>query len=263
MFRDTCAQARLMGEIIMKRKLLCLTALLLLCPKNTIYGKESSPIRRESPHVITAFMEPIPTFDEQHEAERAYKLIDQPGKITRTIFKEKLKGNNSNRGAYALYSGFVDTFNENGQIIFPRKQQKDEIKLIVTRKIRPVILRGNTVEHFVRIKDQPIEYYSMKRSFDKDNDLYYWTTKKQNTPESKIIPASALIIFVKPHQVKIYEGKTIAMGGQNLLLPKIYPTKNITTDLNGISFLKINKYFKPVTFKSRRAPDRIGQIIQQ
>jgi hypothetical protein len=246
----------------MKRYAFFIFTILLFNP-STLLTKEPAPVKLETDHVITLFMHPIDVADINQEVEKFSQALNTPGKLTRRLFKESLKS--VDRGVYVSYAGFVDRLNANGQVVFPRKNQSDTITLIVTQKIDPVVLRGNTVEFFIRNEKYPIQYYQMSRNLDPKTQFHYWETKKIPAPISKKISPSTIVLFAKPDQIYIPEGKSIAMKGPNLLLPPIYPTQALAhnqKNINALSFLNINKYFEPIKLQRKYMKTRYGQLIR-
>lgn len=244
-------------------------AIALLCfaqpvpfPGYKVYGKEQELESRGSPHIIAMFLKPAAMYHLENphttnpEDVRALTDID---KFIRSIIEHQSEGRLG--GLYATYEGFVDTFDENDELMFPRKHAEDEITLVVSRSILPVIIKGNTVEYFVRQKKAPIAYYQLKRFKDKDTKDFFWKTEKIESPKSSIIPLHAIVLCANPDELIIPEGFTKTFGGPHLILPSIYPTKHIKRTINALSFLKINKYFEPVHLTYKIQQDRYAALM--
>ena len=234
-------------------------------------GKEPAPVKRESPHVITLFMKPyeeleaLPQFQNSDAASKELKenLFQDPFYIARTYLKGGFTYETDPRGVYTLYAGYVDRVDLNRQATFPRLTEKDEIDVIVTRKIRPIIMEGNTVNFFLREEKAPIAYYRMKRHVNPNDKLNYWETTKLEKPTDKQISPSALIIFAEPDAIYIPTDLVIATPGANLVLPPIYATDKLEKDYSALSFVKVNHYFAPIEKVTKIAPPkRYGQMIR-
>lgn len=213
-----------------------------------------------SPHIITFFVEPYeeqPTKDQQ----KIQKVIETPGKLNHTILKKRLL-NTRNQGLYATYFGFVTHSDANGQVTFPRKHLKDEITFVVTQRIKPVMLKGNTVHHFDLGATIDAAYYQLVRKQDSSKKFFYWDAKKIDIPTNRRIPISAIVLFAKPDNVIMYEGATVTDNNQNLVLPPIYVKPTITTGINALAFLKISKYFRPIKFVYNYTPERYATMIK-
>ncbi len=167
-------------------------------------------------------------------------------------------------GLYATYYGFSSYLNSNGQITFPRKTTKDKIVLIITKQLYPIITQGQTVNYFIRLQDTPIAYYECTRHFDNVVKQYYWETRQIEAPRSSIIPVDAIVLHAKPNELYIPEGFSKTIGGQNLILPIIYPTKELNHSYSSLAFLKIKKFFAPIVPNTeiKRSGDRYSLLIQ-
>ena len=230
--------------------------------------KEFTSINRESPHTITFFIKPmeIATLQEELKEIEQKKItlkLKNPLKIQKILFQQKFNPKNMpHQGINITYAGTTKIPDENGQITFSKKHSSDEILIIVTEQIDPIIIRGNTVEYFIRNSTKPINYYKINRYFNQENYLYYWKTEKIAPPLNKKIPLSAFVIFAKPKTIYLPQEQTIAMKGSNLLLPVIYTKKQNNFDLNSLLFLKIKQFFAPEKTIIKKAPKRYGKIIQ-
>lgn len=229
----------------------------------TSQAKEPVSIRREAPHVIIFSMRPyeeLPEFKEKKATQE--RLFQDPYWLTKKILNSKFSYATNPRGFHILFAGFSDTIDVNREARFPRYIQEDEIQMIITRKLIPVVIRGNTVEYFLHDTNYDIAYYTLKRMHDPEKNIEYWNVEKKDIPQNKKIPASALIIFAEPNEIIVPTGKTIATGGPNLVLPPIYTNEKTDKDYNALSFIKINRYFDPIEQVTKIAPpQRYAQKI--
>jgi len=210
-----------------------------------------------SPHIITVFIKPYYVFN----SPDAHKKLKKPGAITRTLLKHSLRG--PQQGIYATYAGFVTHSDINGQISFPRKHEQEEITYVLTQKIKPVIIKGNTVNYFVATSADETAFFSLKRLSDAQKNLYYWRVKRIETPTNKRIPVFALQFFVKPHHLFIEEGDFVTENSPHLFLPPIYTTKALTAGANALLFLKVSKFFSPIKFAYNYTTERYATLIKQ
>ena len=248
-----------------KQALLCILAILsIIALPHLIKTKDPAPLRRESTNLITLFMKSY----EQIRYDQSFITHNQEPqkpnilKHHRNVVASSFDYATDPRGVYVLYGGFVDTLDVNRQVRFPRLTQEDEVVLIITRKLAPVILRGNTVEYFLRDTNQSIAYYRYKRHFDPNNNYYYWNVQKLDLPHDTKIPATALIIFANPRHIFVPLEETIAVPGGSLVLPPIYATGELRKDYNATTFIDISPYFDPIDFITKIAPpQRYAQKI--
>lgn len=239
------------------------TFLLIICSTTlTQEEKTRSSVRRKTPHEITFFMRPYEMLPEYLKEETTHaQLVKDPYWVTKKFLNSKFNYATDPRGIYVMYAGFVDTVDVNRQVRFPRLTQENEITMIVTRKLTPVIIRGNTVEYFLRDKNYDIAYYSFKRIQDPAKKIEYWNVEKMDVPENKKLSPAALIIFAEPSHIVVPLGQIVATPGPNLVLPPIYANKGLEKDYNAMSFIKINNLFDPIEEVTKIAPQRYAQQI--
>jgi hypothetical protein len=192
------------------------------------------------------------------EAELLQEKIAKPGKIARWGLKQLLAIPLSTLGIIGAYAGFCAVSNNVGQLTFPRKHAKDEQIIVVTQKIKPVIIRGQTVRNFIVTPGAPSEWYQfIRKPADKVGNPY-WIINSYEVPTSGRIPAEALIIFANPEDIKVPETAVVTLGGTSLLLPTLQVTKQYRVEPNALQFLKISKYFTPVKPTYRYLPNRFA-----
>lgn len=210
------------------------------------------------PNIIAFFKYEKPHVD--LEAELLQQKIDKPGKISRWGLKQLLTIPLSTLGIIGAYAGYCTVSNSIGQLTFPRKHAKDEITVVITQKIKPVIVRGQTVRNFIVTPGTASKWYTFTRESNEKIPSAFWTVKSMNTQESTRIPAEALIIFANPEDILIPQSPIATIGGTTLLLPTLNVTKQYRVEPNALQFLKISKYFSTVKQSHRYLADRIAII---
>ncbi len=209
------------------------------------------------PNIIAFFKYEKPFID--LEAELLKEKIEKPGKINRWGLKQLLTIPLSTLGIIGAYAGYCTVSNSIGQLTFPRKHAKDEITVVITQKIKPVIVRGQTVRNFIVTPGAPSQWYTFTRNpADQKIRTPYWTVKDLDVTENTRIPAEALIIFAKPEDIKIPTSPIATIGGTTLLLPTLDITKLYRVEPNALQFLKVSKYFSPVKQYRRYLADRFA-----
>jgi len=222
----------------------------------------ASIVQRDTAHTINLFIQRINPYNLEASLDNSHHLLQHPDKLARRIFQTKLSSKDQN-GIPALYKGQVAFSDHHGQIIFPQHHTSDEVTVIITKSIRPVILRGRTVEYFTRITNDPekIAYYTLKQIKDDNTKSRYWHVTKDELPTSKKISLNTIVIFAQPKHIDIIEGIVVTVKSPNLLLPSFFATKDLTKDMNAIELLKISKYFDPVKHLTKHGPQRYGRMI--
>jgi hypothetical protein len=208
------------------------------------------------PNIIAFFKYEKPQID--LEAEALQHKIDKPGKIARWGLKQLLTIPLSTLGIIGAYAGYCTVTNSIGQLIFPRKHAKDEVTLVITQKIKPVIVRGQTVRNFIVTPGAASKWYTLTRESNEKTPTAFWTTKSLEPQESARIPADALIIFANPEDILIPQSPIATINGTTLLLPTLSVTKHYRVEPNALQFLKISKYFSTVKLSHRYLADRFA-----
>lgn len=195
------------------------------------------------------------------ETELLQEKIEKPGKISRWGLKQLLAIPLSTLGIIGAYAGFSTVSNSIGQLTFPRKHAKDEIIVVVTQKIKPVIVRGQTVRNFIVTPGATAQWYTFIREPAGTIPVPHWQVKPYAATETERIPADALIIFAKPEDIVIPQSPIATIGGTSLLLPTLLVTKQYRVEPNALQFLKVSKYFATVKPAYRYLPSRFATNI--
>jgi hypothetical protein len=133
-------------------------------------------------------------------------------------------------------------------------QQKEDLTLIITERIEPVLMLGNTIHHWTLLSI-PTAIYSVARKQDTRTKLFYWDVKPANKPENNIIPLTSIVLFAKPKNIIVPTGITITNDSQQLILPTLYATKNINDIAPALSVLKVRQFFGPISVINKKEND--------
>lgn len=199
-------------------------------------------IKLNADHVITMFMEPYPLLPESAEAQHLMHKLKKPGKIA----KERLKSlgtNPTNKGILSTYAGFLAMSNNDGQTTFARKHVLPVIYLLITNKITPVMMAGNTIHHWEIEQNTPAKMYKMERLHDESEEVYYWLVQEVPLPANNRIPLESITVLAKPKHIYVPEGITLAQNSPNLILPSIYIKKGIKINTNALYMLNLRQFF--------------------
>lgn len=199
--------------------------------------------------------------DEEQVAEYSKKLT-QPGYLYRKIVKNT-RIQTGVRGIMGIYLGFTSLTDYNGQMIFPRKQQKSEIKFLITKSIKPIyIVAPETIHNWMLDPQAPAQMYTFSLKEDKKTDLYYIDTKKTSLPINNMISLDTIILIADPKYVYIPEGATITHKTPNLILPNIYIRKNFNFWYNALYTLSIKQYFEQINQEYKHEDQSVAMIIK-
>lgn len=204
--------------------------------------------------VITLLMEPYPMITESPEALRAMQKLKKPGRASKLSIKS-LGVTPVNKGIFSTYAGYLGMSNQDGQTTFLRKHIEPIVYLVITDKITPTMMAGNTVHHW-KIEDKSdAKMYKMERMQD-DSELLYWLTEEVPLPENRILPNESITILAKPKNVYVPEGITLAEDSPNLILPTIYIKKGIKINTNALYILNLRHFFGPIQTTFKKGPSR-------
>lgn len=199
-------------------------------------------------HVMTFFIIPAP-FLQEDDAEAFTARVTQPGRVASKIAHSVAKP--SSQGIFATYGGYLVISDPNGQITFPRMQQTTKFTLIITEKIEPIFMLGNTIHHWTLL-NIPTAIYSLEAKQDEATKLYYWDVKPAPRPQDTMIPLNSIVIFAKPKNIIVPTGITITPGSPHLFLPALYSVKNINDAMLGLTVLSFRQFFGPLMITNKK-----------
>lgn len=207
---------------------------------------------------LSFFMLPYPDFDIQGAAAVASHKIQTPGKLAKymspTLIHEIVGG------IFSSYAGFLAVSDPNGQTTFPLRHSKPVLYYLVTPEIFPIIMFGNTIDHWELAPAKPAKLYKIEKKKDEDLNEYYWQITQIPLPENKIISNKAVIIFANPDKIYIPEGITPTTNNAQLTLPDIYVKRTIAKIPEALYILTIRQFFAQTTKAYQHEP--LMHIIQ-
>lgn len=163
--------------------------------------------------------------------------------IISNILQETLKSHPVS-SLCATYAGYVTFSSHDGQIAFPRKQQRESFNLIITPLIKPIMMLGATVHHFELLPHMPASAYTVERKQDRDTGLYYWDVKVMQLPQNRILTLNSIVLFAQPCDIYVPLGITLTDETPQLLLPDIYVRNSFNVTSNALHTLTINHFFE-------------------
>lgn len=212
--------------------------------------------------VITLIMEPYPMLNDSPEAEKAVNKLKKPGRISKLGLKS-LGQSPITKGIFSTYGGWLAMSNRDGQTTFLRKHITPIIYLIVTSKITPMLMAGNTIHHWAIEEKTDAKMYKMERLHDTNQDLSYWLTEEVPLPDKGILPNESITILAKPQNVFVPEGITLTEDSPNLILPTIYIKKGIKINTNALYILNLRQFFGPLHTAYKKGPARNINLISE
>lgn len=210
-------------------------------------------------HIITFFIRSYPVEEETpqlHPKEAADKLqqnLAMPGKLAYKIAKAAFP--DIKTGVLVTYQGYLVATSLLGQITLPRMTQQPSLKVLVTEKIDPIMMIGNTVHHWEIVPNVSAQMYSLEREEDPETKLAYWRYKEISLPENRIIPLNTIVILAKPKNIVIPNGITVSTNDQQWILPNIYVKKTMNSVEPALAALRVRQFFGPIIVVRKKVTD--------
>lgn len=208
--------------------------------------------------LIVEFLKPYPEVTVQDTQKLADKL-DKVGKPNRYRTKRMFSANLA--GIFATYGGFLDISDSLGEIAFPRKHTKPFVYVIVTTKMTPVIMSGNTIHHWELEEDEPVEIYKFEQIYDEEFHTHYWLVTQEPIPNNNIIPLESIGIFVDPKYVYVPLGITLFKESPHLILPDIYIKPGFDLNAQALYILNLTHYFGSIIPLFKKDKDRFSRQL--
>lgn len=216
------------------------------------FAQMTLPTAERTPYVMTFFFRPLPYDPKKNSAESFDEKVHTPGALSESLLVKNLLSNHLVNSIFATYAGYFALSDMNGQVIFPRKNQKPRIKILVTRNIKPIFEPSietptKTIHHWELVEPAQAKYYETELKQDPDIKLYFWSTRQKKLPKKQRIPNDTLIIFAEPKYIIIPTGPIkLGINTAHFLLPDIFVSPEINRALDALWFLKVKKYFGPI-----------------
>lgn len=164
--------------------------------------------------------------------KKAFKLASQDFlKQSKAGPKDKLPTNLSKRptpgGIQVRYAGYRRYTGRDGKASFPLTHSAKKVSVIVTSKVFPRILSGNTVDHFALWEGKkPAEVDAQMFEMTKEKvgeKEWTWTVEERKAlPEDGKISNTAVIIQADPKSVFVPVGKSKGLDKKHHALPQIF-----------------------------------------
>lgn len=210
--------------------------------------------------ILTFFFKPFPQPNSSQEILKKFKKPHAIAKRTMQGFGSA----NVVAGIFSTYYGFINVSNTSGQTSFPRKQSKEELLVVITQKISPIIRFSNTVSHWELVPGATAAAYRFTLKKDPKTGVALWHTEKADVPENRQLqPTESLLIIAKPKNVYVPIGASFAHPDANLKLPDMYIKPGINTTRNALYMLSMNFLFRPIDLLYKKEKTRYGTLVTE
>lgn len=237
-----------MGKNMKQKVVIFFLLAFALIPKNG-YGQNTPP------YIITFFFKPDLYNYETMNHKDIQEHLETPGKFAYKLHKKDLINKFKVDGIFVAYAGYFMASDSVGQITFPRKNQKNQVKILVTQSIKPIFvptieIPTKTILSWQIAAPAKVAYYIAELKKSDEGNTYYWYITEGKFPKNNKIPTDAVIVFADPKYIKVPLGAVeIAANSPHFILPDLYVSPKLNTALSALRFLKIKKYFSPVHFE--------------
>lgn len=204
--------------------------------------------------LITIFLKPYPDIPHKEASEKLRPKLAKVGKLASNRVKHILPPSVS--GIFATYGGFLTVSDLNGELSFPRKHTKPIMYLLVTEKLSPIVMSGNTIHHWELEEDVPAELYLMEQKWDDEISIHYWDVSQVPIPENSHVPLESIAIFADPKYVFVPLGISLFRESPHLILPDIYIKRGINLTETALFILNLTHYFGSLLPLYKKQPDR-------
>lgn len=200
--------------------------------------------------VLVLTLKPYPMMPDDEYCQQITHSFRQLGKLSQQclfgILDKRLPV-----GIFATYGGYLNVSDSLGEIDFPYKQTKPIITLLITPRIFPIFMVGNTVHHWMLDKNAPATMFEFALKKDELSDLMYWDVQPKMLPSDSAIPLNTIIILAKPHHIYVPQGATVTQESSNVVLPPIYVKKGINNVTQPLYALNIKHLFEPIRYLNK------------
>lgn len=211
--------------------------------------------------VITLFFKPYPVLGNNEYSNQMSRSLREPGALEMHKINNILQHDISS-GIFSTYYGYLGVSDFNGQTTYPRRVVEPDVYVLVTSRITPNVITGNTIHHWELETDTPAMMYHFERKKDIYSNLAYWDVTKADLPLDKRVPLQAVVIFANPNDIYIPTGITVTKENQpNIVLPDIYVKKGINLTATTLYVLNIRQFFGPVHFLDKQKEKSYSSLV--
>lgn len=210
--------------------------------------------------LIVTFLKPYPQIQSsQEQVQKLSGKLAKPGKANTYRAKRLFAPNMA--GIFATYGGFLDVSDYLGEIIFPRKHDKPFVYIIVTPRMVPIVMSGNTIHHWELEEDQPAQMFKCEQKYDDEFKTSYWLVTQEPLPANNIIPLESIAFFLDPKYVYIPLGITLYKESPHLILPDIYVKPGFDLTAQALYLLNLSHYFGSIIPEYKKEKDRLSRQL--
>lgn len=157
-------------------------------------------------------------------------------------------------GVYVTYNGYLAHSDKDGFVSFIRKTLQPSFYFLITARVEPIFLLGNTIGSWKIAKQNQARLFLTRLQKDEGTGLRYWKTQQVNVPESRIVPLHTIIVLAKPNDVYVPLGVHLGRYEANLILPPVYVKMGPDYESQSLFAFGIKHFFASIGLISRETP---------
>lgn len=212
--------------------------------------------------VISVTFREYPIIQDSYKANKIANKLTQPGKQAKHKMKSYSRKKHLVAGIFGTYAGYLTVSDLFGNLIFPRLHSGSFVYIIVTTKMTPIMMIGNTIHHWELEEGTPAKMYKAELKQDDQIKLFFWDMQEVPLPENKIIPsAQSIVIMARPQDIYVPLGVTPTHESPHLLLPELYVKKSINKLSHALYMLNINLFFGTIHERAKANKQNLLLII--
>ncbi len=188
-------------------------------------------------------------------SQEAIAELNDPKRMLKNKLRH-LQTLNIVNGINASYAGYVAATDYNGRVTFPRQQTSNMVYLLITPKISPIIMLGNTIHHWEIEENTPARMIKAEKVHGPNEKSWYWNLEEVSLPKDNVIPIQAIVIFAFPENIFVPLGASLAGNDNNLLLPTLYVKKNTNRLARALYLINISQFFDSLSKKYKVEPKK-------
>lgn len=220
-------------------------------------------------HIVSLFLKAYPHFSvdnapqaiTQQKAAKKSRKLQLPAKLAQYSLDAAVN-NQAYAGIFATYAGQLIASNSDGQIIFARRQDSPNIKVLITEQIMPIFQVEQTISHWELEGDIPAALYSFDQDRDQETEIEFWDVKRMPLPQNRKIGLDTIVIFAPADKIFIPEGITpIKHQSADLILPEIFAKKSIDTLASSLYLINLKRLFSQVNKAYQIKDNNVRMVV--
>lgn len=205
--------------------------------------------------LIVLDLKPYPLVAESEHCQELTRNLKIPGAIAQHCIFGVLD-KDLVVGVFATYGGYLNVSDAYGILAFPYKHTAPKVNLLITSRLTPIMMSGNTIHHWELVQGAAADMFSIERKQDENTKVYFWDTQRKSLPDNARIPLETVIILAKPHHIYVPVGITPTQISQHLVLPNIFIKKGLNLISHALYALNLKHLFGPIRYEYKKEPQR-------